>query len=217
MDNTEKQTDENIQWGDCGVKDPNIICRQPWCLSCKDKVRKQPLSELASNEVKENTNITEPLKEDTQEEIEESEEELTIKRERFCILYASDSEFFANGVQSYIEAFSSEGHHVNYNSAKVRASELLTNRNILKRINEILELRGLNDPFVDKQLEFIITQNADLSTKLNGIREYNRLKSRIEEKIKHSFDNSNVLSPEQLNEILTRKKQNGNDISPKTE
>jgi hypothetical protein len=76
-----------------------------------------------------------------------------------------------------------------YNNAKVAASKLLTNSNILSRINEELDAAGLNDNFVDKQLLFAITQNADLSSKVRAIQEYNKLKQRIIEKLETKNNN----------------------------
>ncbi len=104
---------------------------------------------------------------------------LNKKQERFCQLFVS-KEFFGNGVQSYIEAYNipPEG----YNAARVSASDLLTKPNICDYINELLEQSGLNDEFVDKQLLFMITQNADFTQKMAAIREYNKLKSRITDK-----------------------------------
>lgn len=110
-------------------------------------------------------------------------EQLNAKQEMFCQLYASDREFFANGTQSYIEAYGINTSKPNaYNAARSSASDLLSNPNILRRINEILEGGNLNDTFVDKQLEFIITQNADFSSKIAAIREYNKIKTRIVDK-----------------------------------
>lgn len=111
---------------------------------------------------------------------EQDETKLNPKQERFCQLYVS-KEFFGNGVQSYMEAYNipPDG----YNAARVSASDLLTNPNICRRINDLLDSAGLNDEFVDKQLLFLITQNADLSQKNAAIREYNKLKSRITERI----------------------------------
>lgn len=123
---------------------------------------------------------------------------LNPKQELFCQLYSSDQEFFANGTQAYIEAYDIDTSKKGaYEGARVSASKLLTNTNILKRINELLELRGLNDPFVDKQLEFLITQNADMKTKISAIKEYNKLKSRILEKseVTHKFED---MTDEQL-------------------
>src|SRR5688572_8866115 len=111
---------------------------------------------------------------------------LNPKQKKFAQLYATVAEFFGNGVQSYIEAYEPDQSKPNwYRTARSRASELLTNPNVLVRINELLDLT-LNDQHVDKQLALIITQNADFSSKVAAIREYNKLKQRIVEKIDHT-------------------------------
>lgn len=107
-------------------------------------------------------------------------EKLSLQQQAFCELYSSDREFFGNGTQSYLEAYDVDTSKPNaYKVAQASASRLLSNVIILNKINELLELRGLNDTFIDKQLEFLVTQNAELSTKLAAIKEYNKLKSRI--------------------------------------
>ena len=109
--------------------------------------------------------------------------DLNPKQELFCQYYASDREFFGNGVQAYIEAYNPDQSKKGwYNSARSVASEMLTKPNILKRINQIFEESGLNDAFVDKQLELVITQNADFASKVSAIREYNKIKQRIIDK-----------------------------------
>jgi hypothetical protein len=65
----------------------------------------------------------------------------------------------------------------------VSASRLLRNDKILLRLNEIMEMGVLNDARVDKELAFLIEQNAELNTKLGAIKEYNALKTRIQNKI----------------------------------
>lgn len=117
--------------------------------------------------------------------VEELKEKgLTLQQEKFCQLYASDREFFGNGVQSYIEAFDVDlSEKGAYNVAKALAHKALTKVYILDRINELLELRGLNDAFVDKQLELVITQNADFHAKVAAMREYNKLKKRTVERL----------------------------------
>lgn len=117
--------------------------------------------------------------------IEELKEKgLTLQQELFCQFYASDREFFGNGVQSYIEAYDVDLSEKNaYIIAKNAAYENLTKPYLLKRINELLELRGLNDTFVDKQLELVITQNADFHAKVAAMREYNKLKKRTVERL----------------------------------
>lgn len=111
---------------------------------------------------------------------------LNERQSKFCELYATSEEFFANGTQSYIEAYKPKQVGKWYQTARAGAHENLTKPHILEYINYLLELRGLNDPFVDKQLELLITQNADFGSKMNAIKEYNKLKQRITENIKHS-------------------------------
>ena len=112
-----------------------------------------------------------------------SGQKLTPQQELFCQLYASNREFFGNGVQSYIEAYGVDTSKPGwYRTARACASENLTKPNILERIDEIFEAHGLNDQFVDKQLEKLIVQDADFSAKMKAIAEYNKLKSRITEK-----------------------------------
>ncbi len=118
---------------------------------------------------------------------------LSMKEELFCQLFSSDREMFANGVESYSEAFGMDiTEYRKYKVAQNGATRLLSKPIILKRINEMLQLRGLNDAFVDKQLELLITQNAEFSSKLGGIKEYNKLKARITDKqesvITHKFE-----------------------------
>lgn len=113
-------------------------------------------------------------------------EDLNLNQKRFCVLYASDKEFFGNGVMSYMEAYQTPKTKRGYATAKANAFKLLTNAHILRYMNHLFETRGLNDAFVDKQLEFIITQNADIRAKVGGIKEYNQLKQRIKNKIELS-------------------------------
>ena len=114
------------------------------------------------------------------------EHKLRLKQEIFCRLYASNHEFFGNGVQSYLEAYQPKRIGNYYNVARSRASELLTSPNVLRRIDELFEAGGLNDAFVDKQLEKLLTQDADFKSKLGAIHEYNKLKQRITDKIDHT-------------------------------
>lgn len=107
-----------------------------------------------------------------------------LKHELFCNLFATEREFFGNGTESYIEAYdidlSKKGA---YAAARACASRLLTKANVLERIDELLEVGVLNDQFVDKQIAFLIAQNAEFSTKLGAIKEYNALKNRITKKL----------------------------------
>lgn len=112
---------------------------------------------------------------------------LNLQQETFCQYYSSPSEYFGNGVQSYIAAYDIDITVPGaYNSAKAMASNALTNVNICRRINDLLSELGLNDMFVDKQLTFLISQFADNNAKLGAIREYNKLKQRVTEKVEHT-------------------------------
>lgn len=104
---------------------------------------------------------------------------LNPQQKEFCRLYASDREFFGNGIQAYAEAYnvdiSTKG---GYKVAGSCAFKLLKNADILTYINKLLDAT-INEQFVDKQLAFLVTQSADFHVKLGAIKEYNVLKHRI--------------------------------------
>lgn len=111
---------------------------------------------------------------------------LNPRQEKFCQNFVS-SDFFGNGVQSYIDAYEPDMGKPNaYNTARAVSSTMLTNVNILARINELFEASGFNDAHIDKQLLIVINQNADFPSKVRAISEYNKLKSRITDKIQLS-------------------------------
>lgn len=126
--------------------------------------------------------------------MEKTIEKLNPRQEEFCQLYASDREFFGNGVQTYVEVYDiDQSKRGWYKVACAAASRLLSNVKISARINEILEEGGLNDRFVDKQLTFLITQHADFTNKLGALREYNKLKQRITEKVDHTTQGEKII------------------------
>lgn len=126
----------------------------------------------------------------------EEDTDLNPKQELFCQLYATEKEFFGNGVQSYIEAYEPDTSKPNwYKSACVCASQLLSNIKVCQRITELLEDGMLNDLNVDKQLSLVIMQNSDLSSKVAAIREYNKLKTRILTKIDHTTNGKDLPTP----------------------
>lgn len=114
---------------------------------------------------------------------------LNLKREKFCQNFCSPSEFFGNGTQSYIDAY---GLDINdkstYGIASSNAYILLKKPEILSRIDELLQHGGLNNSAVDKQLSFLIAQKAELGTSLGAIKEYNKLRGRITDKLKVEGD-----------------------------
>lgn len=120
---------------------------------------------------------------------------LNPKQELFCQLYATDKEFFGNGVQAYIEAYEPDQSQKNwYKTVCSAASRLLSNVKVCERINQLLEEGGLNDQFVDKQLTFLVTQHADFKSKLGAIKEYNSLKQRVTKKLLLGNDPDNPLT-----------------------
>lgn len=122
--------------------------------------------------------------------------DLNEKQLEFCRLYLS-REFFGNGVESYMEAgYKIDQSNPNwYNTACVAASRLLSNVKVIAHINDLLHSQGLSDEFVDKQTLFLITQHADFSAKLGAIKEYNKMKGRITDKVEHLGIVINVVPP----------------------
>jgi len=110
---------------------------------------------------------------------------LTLQQEQFCRTYTSAGEFFGNGLHSYMECFDIDMKNKGWQKvATSGAARLLRNPDICLRINELLDDKGLNDQYVDKQLLFLITQGADFNAKLGAVKEYNRLKTRIDDKLR---------------------------------
>lgn len=119
--------------------------------------------------------------------------DMTAQQVEFCNLYVT-KEFFGNGTEAYIEAYNIDLTRKGaYEGARASASRLLTNANILNRINELLDNQGLNNEFVDKQLLFILTQNADFGAKIQAIKEYNKLRQRITDKIELNGEVKNFI------------------------
>jgi len=137
-----------------------------------------------------------------------------INWERFCRIYTTESEFFGNGVNSYIQAYDlDESEPGTYSVASASATRLLKKVSVMARINYLLDNLILNDAHVDKQMAYLITQNAQLQPKLGAIQEYNKLRNRINEK----QNNTNVIvfGPNQVEHFKKRddmrKKLNNND------
>ena len=106
-------------------------------------------------------------------------------QEKFCQVYCSPDEFFGNGTQSYMKAYGLKVNKKNLANAKSNAYKFLSNPHILHRIDKLLQNGGLNDQHVDKQLNFLITQQSEKGVSLGAIKEYNKLKGRITDKIEH--------------------------------
>lgn len=127
---------------------------------------------------------------------------LTQRNRKFCKFYVQHSEYFGNGTHAYGQAYGIDIRTpAKYAIAANGAYRLLKNDEILRYINKLLGEMALNDVFVDKQMAFIITQNANLPTKLGGIREYNKLKKRVVNRHIHTGDEEG--GPIVLHETVT--------------
>lgn len=108
---------------------------------------------------------------------------LNLKQKEFCDIYLS-AEHLGNGIDSYAIAYNIDtSKPIGYNTARTNASKLLTNANILLYMNDKLDETGFNDANADAQLTFVMKQNADFGSKVAAIKEYNKLKGRIEDRL----------------------------------
>lgn len=108
------------------------------------------------------------------------DDRLTPEQDEFCKLYATDFECFGNGIRAYIIAYGlNPTNPCDYANAGNNASKSLDKPHIIKRINELLDAQGLNNLYADKQLLFLISQHEDKATKLQAIKEYNKMRGRI--------------------------------------
>lgn len=137
--------------------------------------------------------------------------ELTEKEEAFCQLYARTRETFGNGVQSYIEAYDiSTNTPGAYEAAMSAASRLLMDVKVLSRIQELLSDVVVNDTIVDAQTAFWIMQKAHPMASIAAIREYNKVKKRVDDKT-----DSARLALIQNNFNVSIKDEHGQQISQK--
>lgn len=124
------------------------------------------------------------------------EYDINLQQDLFCNYYTSPTEFYGHGVNSYAAAYDIDiSEPGQYMVAAVGASRALKNVKIMRRIDSLLADRGLNDAYADKQLLFLMTQSADFGSKLGALREYNKLRQRITEKVQHDV----VVAPAAIN------------------
>lgn len=103
---------------------------------------------------------------------------INIKQDLFCFLYTSDAECFGNATKSYAYAYDIEPNE----SCASNGSRLLRNDKVRARINTLLDAL-INPETVDRELIKLVMQNGDLGVKIAAIREYNKVKGRVAEKI----------------------------------
>ena len=141
-------------------------------------------------------------------------DKLNPNQKMFCEYYAGGSnEYFGNAVWAYILAYKipirlidysklTDEERSDYDSAKVTASELLTNLNIKNRCNELVDAL-IKDEIVDRELAKVIMQNDELSSKVSAIKEYNAVRKRVEpNKVEVEIN----ISPKELKDYIKMRK-----------
>lgn len=114
--------------------------------------------------------------------LEGKEYGLTLKQKSFCVNYINSGGFGVTAIKA-------AGYGVkNPKGAAAMASENLIKPNISAYIRCLLEGAGLTDEGIDRELLWIIQQYSDLGAKMQGIREYNKMKGRTKERMEHSVD-----------------------------
>ncbi len=136
---------------------------------------------------------------------------LNPKQEKFCKLYAGNSHLFGNGTLCYAQAYGydlqslsdeavyeerlideesgktekikidNSPYDKSYHVCQVNSNRLLSNDVINQRISDILA-DSMTDKEVDTEIAWVIRQRTDLSPKIQGIKEYNKMKGRVTEK-----------------------------------
>src|SRR3990167_9315395 len=105
--------------------------------------------------------------------------QISNEQEKFCQLFARDLKLAGRPFECFMKVYKNDLEpHQTPDFVKKQVKELLTQDNIIQRVNQLLEEDGFNDQNVDKQHLFLINQHADFSTKMKGIEHYNKLKKR---------------------------------------
>ena len=112
---------------------------------------------------------------------------LTPKQKLFCKYYTS-MDYFCNWVRSYMKANPKS----TYESARRQASMLLTKNDIIKYIGELLDWLEINDAVADRELSKLILQDEDKWPKLQAIKHYNELRTRIEKAKQKALDDKDI-------------------------
>jgi len=136
-----------------------------------------------------------------------AKKKLTPKHELFCQLYSKDRDCFGNGTQAYLKTTKTLNEKApTYKTARTMAYNLLTNRDIMARVRELVDIYISNE-VVDKELGSVILQSGDLGAKVQGIREYNKVKGRLAAtKIKFVDDNED-LTDQQIEDALAERER----------
>lgn len=116
-------------------------------------------------------------------------EELNIRQKAFCEYYLFGGEhngkkfYIANATVSYAKAYEKDlSDKDQYNSCSVEGFNLLRNNKIKPFMREHLESSGYNDEAIDARLIQIVFKGKDVDS-VSAMREYNKLKQRITDKV----------------------------------
>jgi hypothetical protein len=146
--------------------------------------------------------------------------------ELFCRLYTQNSQYRSNGTMSYARAFQydldkmstekpllskdpviygASEYEKAHKTCSVMAITLLGKTSIQERL-VVLMNQLLRDDIVDAELNRIIMQNDELPSKAAAIREYNKLKQRITDKVDFTTKGQplNTFNETQLQRIAGR-------------
>lgn len=171
----------------------------------------------------------------SKKKIPEGEGKLNINRKRFCELYTKNSVLFGNATACYaiafgfdLESLSDDPIWSDYDefgnrekiedsprekanlTCRVNGSKLLTNTNINDYINSLLNSLMTNEA-ADAELAWVMQQRTDMGPKVQALREFNKLKSRITTNIEINNLNADQGKIKQSNDALSTFLKNAGD------
>jgi len=137
--------------------------------------------------------------------LDEKIHKINFRQKYFVELYL---ELHGNGQDAIINSgynvYNKNG-AINYNLARVMASENLRKPNIVAYVNLKMDQYGYNDDNVFKQHLFLINQHSDLSAKSKGIDMFYKVKgSYAPEKKEHTFDEKIEKALDRIADILPK-------------
>lgn len=102
---------------------------------------------------------------------------LTEQEELFCQYYVLDFKRIEAAEKAYNIDKTKKGWR---NTCSVMAQQNLLKPHINRRIRELLDKYHVNPEAIDNETAFLMRQNAELSSKLGAIKEFNRVLGRYE-------------------------------------
>lgn len=165
--------------------------------------------------------------------VEQNKDELTPKQELFCHIYTHNRQLFGNATLSYAEAYDygldelsqekpvlgydskgepnkwGESEYTKaYNVCSAQGSRLLRNQKIDDRIRELMNLL-MRDSIVDAELISIVLHGEKDSDRVAAIKEYNKLKQRILDKVDHTTGGEKIIG---INYVIPGQEITAKDI-----